>query len=82
MKRDLSALPIVVVLLTAVAGRNPLAAAADTEPWMFQDLHLRVPLTVNAGIYPRQNALVSWQVDFIPLLRSAGAVGRFDPNSR
>ena len=65
---------IIVALLIGMPG----LLGADAKPWLFPDIRMRAPVTVKAGIYPRKDALVRWNVNFTELLKAAGATGRFD----
>lgn len=65
-----------VVLAGAVGG-----GSAAAPSWLYPDDPLRVPVTVKAGIYPREDAWARWRVDWGILLAAAGMPVPVDVNS-
>jgi hypothetical protein len=57
-------------------------APAESHPtWRFPELRFRTSLTVHAGLYPRQNYLVRWPIEFSGLLQGTGITTPIATNS-
>jgi len=48
------------------------APAESQSAWRFPELRFRISVTVHSGLYPRQNYLVRWPIEFSALLSGAG----------
>ena len=73
------------LLIGLLAGACPVLWSApatnSTTGWRFPDLRFRVPLTVQSGLYPRQDCLVRWSLAPGTLLQAAGVAGLIATNS-
>jgi hypothetical protein len=79
--RIFAATAFVLVLLPILPHAGGRLRAAESGGWLFPEIQLRVPLTLNSGIYPRKSPLVRWKADFTALLRGANVDGSLDVNS-
>lgn len=72
---------VTVALVTSAGVFSSAGRAEPPKGWLFPDSTLRVPVTVEAGLYPRTDHLIAWPVDFAALMKDAGVAGSLDPNA-
>ena len=74
-----------VILFGVGAGGEPSRCRGEegsgTVDWAFSGAGWRVPVTIHAGLYSRQDCVVRWTVDFAKLVKSSGMKGVVDNES-